>query len=291
MQAAVDASHDGDTVRVPAGRFPGGVTITKSITLAGAGARATTLVGGEHVLTIGSFGSESAPPTVNVSGLTLTGGVAHSTAYSATWIGVDGVFAGGAGLAILADRGVRRSDRDALGRGRHREHSDTVGDIRTRPRSRPALLAGLPDRVLPVRPGLGCRDRQLRPPDRGALAGHREHRGGIASDADGGGIANHLELTVDHSSVDGNAAVGSVPNGRFAEGGGIFSEDNTTLTVRNSSVSGNRASLTVGFPELSADGTLLETLANAGGIRVGRPGDGDHPVVAPRPERLELRQP
>ena len=78
VQAAVDAAQDGDTVRIPAGRFAGGVVITKSITIAGAGAASTHLVGGEHVLTVGTWMAPS-PPEVHISGVTLRGGRAHNS--------------------------------------------------------------------------------------------------------------------------------------------------------------------------------------------------------------------
>ena len=40
VQAAVDAASDGDTIRIGPGTFPGGVTITKSLTLTGVGGHA-----------------------------------------------------------------------------------------------------------------------------------------------------------------------------------------------------------------------------------------------------------
>src|SRR5262245_48801371 len=73
VQDAVDAARNGDTVRIPAGQFPGGVVVTRSINLVGAGAGATALVGGEHVLTVGTWMARRAP-TVTIRGLTLRGG-------------------------------------------------------------------------------------------------------------------------------------------------------------------------------------------------------------------------
>ena len=55
IQAAVDAAHNGDTIRVERGTFDGGVTIDKSVSLLGAGARGTIISGGGPVLTIGAF--------------------------------------------------------------------------------------------------------------------------------------------------------------------------------------------------------------------------------------------
>ena len=53
LQAAVDAAPDGDTIKLGAGTFAGGVSITKSIDLVGAGPGATIISGGGPVLTIG----------------------------------------------------------------------------------------------------------------------------------------------------------------------------------------------------------------------------------------------
>ena len=60
MQAALDASHDGDTIKVAAGTFAGGVTIAKSVSVIGAGAGATTIRGGGPVVTVGEEGDASA---------------------------------------------------------------------------------------------------------------------------------------------------------------------------------------------------------------------------------------
>jgi hypothetical protein len=54
LAAAVAAAHDGDTVTVRAGTVADGVTIDKSITLAGAGMNASVIRGGGPVLTIGT---------------------------------------------------------------------------------------------------------------------------------------------------------------------------------------------------------------------------------------------
>ena len=69
IQAAVNAAHAGDTITIRAGAFAGGVTITKSIHLQGAGAASTIIRGGDHVLTIGTYGAAS-EPTVSISGVT-----------------------------------------------------------------------------------------------------------------------------------------------------------------------------------------------------------------------------
>jgi hypothetical protein len=89
--------------------------------------------------------------------------------------------------------------------------------------------------------------------------------GPVASDAGPGGIAS-IEggLTQKDSTVTGNQAIASAPNGRFAETGGVavFSG---TLTVDGSLITDNTASLSTSMPNDIPDGTL----AIAGGMHVG----------------------
>src|SRR5581483_5457893 len=51
LQAAVDAAGDGDTITIARGTFAGGVSITKSLTIAGSGVGQTIIKGGGPVLT------------------------------------------------------------------------------------------------------------------------------------------------------------------------------------------------------------------------------------------------
>ena len=98
IQAAVNAAHDGDTIAVGRGRFAGGVTIDKSIRLAGQGARATIIKGGGPVLTIGRYLAPD-PPTVTISGVTITGGLTTTSGQSDT-VGGQNVIALGGGIAV-----------------------------------------------------------------------------------------------------------------------------------------------------------------------------------------------
>ncbi len=273
VQAAVNAAHHGDTVRIPAGRFAGGVVVTKSITLAGAGAGRTALVGGAHVLTVGTF---DAPwqPTVHVSGLTLTGGRAHSGPESVPFAGLDGAIASGAGLLIMPGQD--------FGPGATVTVSDSL--IRN-------------NRVSPTESKLPSADQEEywpRCPDgfctfAGAFGGgvdnwgdltlvrttvsNNRAGGPLASDADGGGIVSWNALTLDHSTVTGNTASAVAPHGRYAEGGGLFMQSGTTLTMRHSSVSANKASLTSTNPVTNPDGSSTDMLVNSGGIHVSDEGD------------------
>ena len=55
IQAAVDASHNGDTIVIDPGTYRGGVSILKSVRIQGSGASSTIIRGGRHVLTIGAL--------------------------------------------------------------------------------------------------------------------------------------------------------------------------------------------------------------------------------------------
>ena len=79
VQAAVDAAGDGDLIRVGPGTFAGGVTITKSLTLAGVDAHASKISGGGPVVTIGSTTSA---PTVTLMNLTISGGLTTSNPHA-----------------------------------------------------------------------------------------------------------------------------------------------------------------------------------------------------------------
>src|SRR4051812_16209305 len=77
LQPAVDAAHDGDTIRIGPGTFAGGVTIDVSVDVRGAGMSATIITGGGPVLTIGEE-QAATEPTVSLRGMTITGGVNDS---------------------------------------------------------------------------------------------------------------------------------------------------------------------------------------------------------------------
>lgn len=97
IQEAVDAAQDGDTIKVGAGTFAGGITITKSLQLVGLSAAATTIAGGGPVITIGAAGADNGDLHVGISRVTVTGGVNDTAGNSA-----------GGGVAIL--QGAGRTD-------------------------------------------------------------------------------------------------------------------------------------------------------------------------------------
>ena len=78
IQQALDHTQNGDTIRIDPGTFAGGVTISASASLMGAGAGKTIIQGGRAtptapVIRIGIYLAAS-EPSVSISGVTITGG-------------------------------------------------------------------------------------------------------------------------------------------------------------------------------------------------------------------------
>lgn len=263
VQAAIDAAPVGGTVRLAPGTYSGGVTIDKSLTLVGAGAGRTTLRGGDSVIRVASPAG-SAPPTVTIADLTLTGGVAH---------------------------GAPATPADAFGGGLLVEgQGDGVG---ARVLLRHAAVVG--NRAVPL-------ETVVSP--RGATCPGGPCPYALAA---GGGIASFGDLTIDHSLVRGNAATGRSSDaqgggvwtsrghlrilsssitgnraeprsiGRYAEGGGVFTDEARTgappipLTIADSHIDHNTALLDTRWPVKAspdAEGPI-GMIANAGGLHVG----------------------
>jgi hypothetical protein len=251
IQPAIDAAHDGDVIRVGPATFAGGITIDKSIELVGAGAHATTIRGGGPVVRI-ERGWSPNQLAVSIRGLTITGGLTHG----------DGTQARGGGIEVP-------SGTDGSPGATVTIENAVIADNRVEPTS--TLPAG------PPCPSGPC-------PFALALGGGIDNNGtmmlantivrdnraaGVASDADGGGIASSIgALTLIDSTVIGNQAIASIPNGRFSEGGGIFI-DSGALTVRGSAVNDNSSQLSSSLPYSLDDGTTIDMNANSGGVHVG----------------------
>jgi hypothetical protein len=248
VQAAVDAAPTGGIVRLAPGVFAGGITIDRSVRMAGSGASRTTIRGGGPVLSIER--PSPAAVQVTISGLTVTGGFAHP----------DGFNAYGGGISTSS-----QSNGDP-GASLTLRHVVVTGN-RTAPSTTTTSFTGA------LCPTGEC-------PYAGSFGGginasgllrlvHSEvtHNlaGGVASDADGGGIAIfNGPLVVNWSRISANTAA---PRqiGRFAEGGGIF-VGSGDLTIRNSTVSGNRTDLVTSWP-IAPQGQLLDMSSHGGGIQ------------------------
>jgi hypothetical protein len=243
IQAAVDAAHGGDTVRIGPGTFAGGVTIVKSLNLVGSGADKTTIRGGGPVLTIGTWNSPTQPSAVAIRGVTVTGGVNRTFPdpvnargggiFTANGLDADGNPVPGASVTItdsvIAGNRVRPSDTCCgstpfAGGAGIESHGD---------------LTLINDTV---------RDNRVGPD---------------ASYAGGGGI-RQLEgsLTLRHTTVTNNEVVETPPLAVAAWGAGIIVDGCCgSVVIADSDISGNRVSVTSTYPDFSdvtASGAALD---------------------------------
>jgi hypothetical protein len=276
---AVAAAGNGDTIKVGPGTYQGGITIGVSVKLVGAGAGSTVIRGGDHVLTVGALGASS-EPTVSISGVTITGGLARSSPESVPYFKEEGVVAAGGGVEIPPQtvpkkgpptNGATVTISDSVITG---NTADPVRAVSLGPHGPPC-----PGGSCPIAWALGGGIDSW-----GSLtlvnttvsnntAGSAAGLPAICSDCDGGGIFSAQgSVAMTGTTVSGNRAIAAAPNGQFAEGGAVFVRLDFTgsdaLTVSNSTVTGNSASLTTSFPSF-ADGKLIDLNANSGGIHVG----------------------
>ena len=214
------------------------------------------------MLTIGADLAAS-EPTVTLGTATVTGGLTTSSAESEDWLGAANVIAAGGGIEIPPSAG--------FGPGATVSITDSV-------------ISGnrvTPTATLPIGPQCPTGPCTFA----WALGGGIDTWGsvtltntrisdnlaaGVASDADGGGI--HIwrsgSVALRSCAVDDNKAIASVPNGRYAEGGGIFGQGGVTLTIDGGEVNGNVASLTSTLP-FEVPGGTLDMNANGGGVHTG----------------------
>jgi len=274
IQQAVDAVHDGDVIRIEPGTFAGGVTIDKSVKVVGSGARKTIIKGGGPVLTIGeAFAPRE--PKVTISKVKITGGHTTSSPLSKEFFGKKNLLALGGGIAIPPGKFTK----DHITDGATVKVTDSVisgnrvGPSATVPSGLPC-----PSRSCPFAfAGGGGIDNW------GALTLERtkvSHNlaAGVASDATGGGIDSPQgSLNLRDSTLTSNRAIVGVPNGRYAEGGGILTggllsdEAPVAVRVRGGSISGNEATLTSKLPYFVGDakGSTIDMNANGGAAHFG----------------------
>jgi hypothetical protein len=281
IQAAVAAAHNGDTIVIGPGTYRGGVSILKSVRIQGSGASSTIIRGGKHVLTIGALGA-TREPVVSISGVTITGGVARSSPLSVPIFGMAGVWAMGGGVEIPPQSAPANSP---PGNGATVTISDSVitgnrADPATAIPSGIKCLARFPHGQCPFAMAAGGgvdswgKLTLVRTLVSGNSVGPAAGLPPVASDSDGAGIFSAQgSLTMSGAVVSRNLAVAAAPNGRFAEGGGVFAGfsggNADSLSVSHSLVAGNRARLTTGLPAFANGGKLIDMNANSGGIHVG----------------------
>ena len=263
LASAIAAAQDGDTIRVNAGTFAGGVTITKSITLTGAGAQRTTIKGGGPVLTIGTiFATDE--PTVSISGLTITGGVTSNSPESQAFVGADNVIALGGGIEVPPNAdfsgGAVVTITDSVITGNRASPTATQPFGPPCPDGNACPFAWAGGGGIDTWGALTLTNTTVS----SNLAGGSS---GVASDNEGAGVFAHLAaVTITQSTIINNRAIGNLPNARFADGGGVFVTGGS-LAIDHTLVSGNSVSLSAAFPG------SVETAANGAGVHIG--GDDD----------------
>jgi hypothetical protein len=256
IQQAVDAAQDGDTIRVLPGRYTGGVTITTSLTVVGPdddngdgdgdgddshGGRAV-VSGGGPVLTIGS---KTSTPTVTISHLVVTGGLATGNPQAPNCgpdvptcgPGYPDATALGAGIETFP--GSKVTIEHSLITGNESRPANTVSSVK-------AICPGEVACPVSFGSGAGIDNWGEMLLDNSTVSDNH----GTAVQSNGGGITSERNstLTVRHSTVSGNSATAAFPTGRFASGGGIFADSGSVLEIEDSTIAGNRVSLSNAFP-------------------------------------------
>jgi hypothetical protein len=263
IQGAVAAAQNGDTIRIGVGSFAGGVTIDKSVSLMGVSAAATRIVGGGPVVTIGKWLAPD-PPTVSITGVTITGGLNDSQ--PDTLADHPGFFVAGGGVFIPVAEGGATGATVRISNSVITGNRVTAGEP-VEVCSQPPVL----DRVECSRASGGgiANWGTLTVTDSrvvGNVAGATATSGGLATDARGGGIfiANQGSVTVRHSVVSGNRSAVVAPHGRWAESGGIAVYG--TLRVEDSLISHNHADAALALPGKFLGGNQGEAIG--GGLRI-----------------------
>src|SRR5215213_10930836 len=275
IQKAIDAAHDGDVIRIEQGTFAGGVAIDKSVKVIGSGASKTIIKGGGPVLTIGeAFAPRE--PKVTISKVKITGGHTTSSPLSEAkeFVGKKNVIALGGGIAIPPGEFTK----DHFADGATVKVTDSVisgnrvGPSATVPFGPPCPGGPCP---FAFAGGGGIDNWGRLTLERTEVSDNRA--AGVASDATGGGIDSPQgSLNLRDSTLTGNRAIVGVPNGRYAEGGGIFTggilsnDAQVAIRVRGGAISDNEASLTSKLPFFVEDakGSTIDMNANGGGARL-----------------------
>lgn len=273
---AVAAANSGDTIRIGPGTYVGGVSIDNNLQLIGSGPGATIIKGGGgSVLTIGSYGATT-EPTVTISGVTITGGVAQTSPESIPLFGIPGVWATGGGVDIPPSANF------------------SVGATVTISNS--VIRGNRADPTAEVDSGMPCpgfSDGEC--PDAAALGGGINSWGtltllnstvsdnsagsaGTSSNAEGAGICSAAgSVTLTNTVMSGNHAVATAPNGLWAEGGAINLActadiqlpgpgENDSLTVTNSVITCNTATVTRNLPVFYRGSGPISMGADSAGI-------------------------
>ena len=270
---AVAAASDGDTVGVGPGTYVGGFTIDQNLSLVGAGAQKTIIRGGGSVLTIGTFGATT-EPTVSISGVTITGGLAQTSPESIPFFGIPGVWATGGGIDIPPNA-------DFSGGATVTISNSVITGNRADPTAE--VDSGFPcpgfsDGECPYAAALGggIDSWGMLTLRNSTVSDNSAGSAGTSSDADGAGICSSAgSVTLTNTVMSRNHAVATGPNGREAEGGAINVAcmgpgENDPLTVLNSTITDNTATVTSNLPVFYLGSGPISMNAASAGIDDGQ---------------------
>ncbi len=270
---AVAAAGDGDTVSVGPGTYLGGFTIDQNLSVVGAGDQKTIIRGGGSVVTIGSFGATT-EPTVSISGVTITGGVAQTSPESIPFFGVPGVWATGGGIDIPPNA-------DFSGGATVTISNSVITGNRADPTAE--VDSGFPcpgfsDGECPYAAALGggIDSWGMLTLRNSIVSDNSAGSAGTSSDADGAGICSSAgSVTLTNTVMSRNHAVATGPNGREAEGGAINVAcmgpgENDPLIVMNSTITDNTATVTSNLPVFYLGSGPISMNAAAAGIDDGQ---------------------
>jgi hypothetical protein len=224
LQAAVNAAHDGDTIRMDRGTFAGGVTVGVSVAIVGAGANQTTISGGGPVLTLGVY-QAATEPTISVSGVTITGG--NNTTLPDPAV----TFGGGVWIpqSQIQSTGATVSISDAVITGNTVTPSQTFA----------GAICGSPNPCA-FGSGGGIDNAGVLTLTNTVVSNNQAGApGSVGSGLSNGGIQNRFigTLVMHHCQVTGNRAFAAPPNGNGSSGGGIG--DDGPMTIQDSLISNN----------------------------------------------------
>jgi Chlamydia polymorphic membrane protein (Chlamydia_PMP) repeat len=204
VQAAIDAAASGDTIAIEQGTYDGPITISKIVTLEGAGASQTTIRGGSPVLTV------AGATLVTLEGLTITGGTAKG--------GIQNGMPKVPSFLTLIDSTVSGNSAVAGGGINNLSNSSVVLRDSTVSGNTADAGGGIFNAV----------DGYLTLSNSTVSGNTADYGGGIYN-------PNAGTMTLKDSTVSGNTA--------GSEGGGIYNDTTTlpgvTLTLKDSTVSGN----------------------------------------------------
>jgi hypothetical protein len=247
LEAALAAAADGDMVRLDAGTFTGGVAVTKSVQIVGAGSARTTISGGGPVLTIGVEFAVT-EPTVSISDVTVTGGVNTSVPDRAVTHGGGVLIPQSGSFPFHTGATVTISD------------SVITGNTVASQQFLPSGFCGPIDCSFASGGGVFNEGNLTLVNTR--VTGNHVGPGAATVFANGAGIANTRRgvLTVERSVISGNTAVASADSGLGVDAGGVDARG--TVSITDSTVSGNSASL------VTSSSAPADHVAIAGGVHV-----------------------